>query len=150
MFTIITKSEKETENTAYELAKENKIKFGDTVALYGDLGAGKTSFTRGLVSFFSPLSRVTDPPFALVNEYKINNSDKILHFDMHKINSKDDLLSTGFYDCYDNINEKITIIEWFDNIDEFFDGNTVNVGIVKLGGNERKIIFERPDDYLIC
>jgi len=132
----ISRSERETENIAFDFAKENKIKSGDIVALQGDLGAGKTAFTRGLVRFFSPDSRVTSPTFSLVNQY--NN---VLHFDMYRINSEDDLLSIGFYDYLENIDEKIIIIEWFDKIAEFFDENTVNIDIVKLNDKERKIIY---------
>jgi tRNA threonylcarbamoyladenosine biosynthesis protein TsaE len=134
---FISKSERDTENIAFDFAKESKIKFGDIVALYGDLGAGKTAFTRGLVSFFSPTSRVTSPTFALVNEY----NKKILHFDMYRINSEDDLLSVGFYDYLDGLTEKIIIIEWFDKIAGFFDENTININIIKLNENEREIIY---------
>ena len=142
--TFISKSECETENIAFDLAKENKIKFGDIIALNGDLGAGKTAFTRGLVRFFSPDSRVTSPTFALVNEYKIKpaNNKKILHFDMYRINSHEDLLSIGFYDYLDESNQNIIVIEWFDKIADSFDGNTVAVDIIQLNGNddnERKI-----------
>ena len=134
--TFRTKSECETEETAFNLAKNKKIKSGDIVALYGDLGAGKTAFTRGLVRFFSPDSRVTSPTFSLVNQY--NN---ILHFDMYRINSEDDLLSVGFYDYLNNLDEKIIIIEWFDKIADFFDENTIRINIEKLNGDERKIIY---------
>ena len=148
----MSKSEKETENIAFDFAKEKKIKFGDIVALYGDLGAGKTAFTRGLVKFFSQSPRVASPTFSLVNEYKIvgdgahdvPKNGKILHFDMYRINSYVDLLSVGFYDYLDG--EKLIIIEWFDKIAGFFDENTINIQIVKLNGDERKIIFERLGD----
>jgi len=139
---FITKSERETEEIAFDLAKETKIKSRDIIALHGDLGAGKTAFTRGLVRFFSPDSRVTSPTFSLVNEYR-SSSKKILHFDMYRINSQDDLFSVGFYDYLDDSYENIIIIEWFDKISEFFDENTVNIDIEKLDGDERKIIFER-------
>ena len=140
MFEIITKSERETEEFAFGLAKANKIKYGDIIALYGGLGAGKTAFTRGLVRFFAPDSRVTSPTFALVNQY--NN---IFHFDMFRINSEEDLLSVGFYDYLDGLDEKIIIIEWFDKIAGFFDENTVKIEIVKLDGNERKIYADTRD-----
>jgi len=137
---FISKSERETEEIAFNLAKENKIKYGDIVALYGDLGAGKTAFTRGLTKFFSPQSRVTSPTFSLVNEYKANNK-KILHFDMYRINSQEDLLSIGFYDYLEEINGKIIIIEWFEKISDFCDENTININIIKLNGNEREITY---------
>ena len=133
-----SQSERETEDFAFGLAKENKIKFGDVIALCGDLGAGKTAFTRGFVSFFSPDLRVTSPTFSLVNEYKIN-SKKILHFDMYRINSEEDLLSIGFYDYLEDLADKIIIIEWFEKIADFFDENNVKIDIVKLNENERKI-----------
>ena len=133
---FISKSERETENIAFNLAKENKIKPGDIIALNGDLGAGKTAFTRGLVKFFLPEMRVTSPTFALVNEYK-----NILHFDMYRIDSEseEDLLSIGFYDYLDRLPDSIIIIEWFDKIAAFFDESTVNIDIVKINENERRI-----------
>ena len=140
--TYFTKSEKETENLAYNFANEGKIKLGDIVALYGDLGAGKTAFTRGLVRFFSPASRVTSPTFSLVNEY----DKKILHFDMYRIKSEDDLLSIGFYDYLDGLNEKLIIIEWFDKIAGFFDENTININIIKLNEDEREMIYADTRD----
>ena len=146
---FFSKSERETEEIAFNLAKENKIKFGDIIALRGDLGAGKTAFTRGLVAFFSPKPRVTSPTFSLVNEYncdcgasgKPRPTKKILHFDMYRINSHDDLLSIGFYDYLENLNEKIIVIEWFEKIADFFDENTVNINIKKTGENEREINY---------
>ncbi|MCL2775457.1 MAG: tRNA (adenosine(37)-N6)-threonylcarbamoyltransferase complex ATPase subunit type 1 TsaE [Oscillospiraceae bacterium] len=141
----ISGSEKETEEIAFNFAKEKKIMQGDIIALFGDLGAGKTAFTRGLVRFFSPPSRVTSPTFALVNEYKTNYSDnKIFHFDMYRINSEDDLLSIGFYDYLDGKN--IIIIEWFDKIIEFFNEETAHIGIKKISRDEREIIFKRITD----
>jgi len=140
---FISKSESETENIAFNLAKENKIKFGDIAALYGDLGTGKTAFARGLVRFFSPAPRVTSPTFSLVNEYKTDiNNKRILHFDMYRINSYDDLLSVGFYDYLEGPDDKIIIIEWFDKIADFFDENTIKIDIVKLNGDERKIYVD--------
>ena len=127
-------SESETENIAYKLA--GKIKRGDIIALFGDLGAGKTAFTRGLVRFFLPEARVSSPTFALVNQYKF-----IYHFDMYRINGEDDLLSIGFFDYLEKNN--IIIIEWFEKIQDFFDEHTVCVNINKIDINSREIIFER-------
>ena len=131
---FLSQSERDTEEFAFDLAKENKIKSGDIIALYGDLGAGKTAFTRGLVRFFAPDLRITSPTFSLVNQYR-----NILHFDMYRINSEEDLLSIGFYDYLNDLQKKIIIIEWFDKIADFFDENTLKIEIVKINENERKI-----------
>ena len=136
----ISHSESETEEIAFNLAEEKKIARGDIIALFGGLGAGKTAFTRGLVRFFSPQSRVTSPTFALVNEYKIDNDSnngKIFHFDMYRINSEEDLLSVGFYDYLDGGN--IIVIEWFDKIAAFFDEETIDIKIKKISNDEREI-----------
>ena len=141
---FLSNSERETEDIAFHLAESNIITQGDIIALFGDLGAGKTAFARGLARFFSPSSRVTSPTFALVNEYKTTDKNKIFHFDMYRINSEDDLLSIGFYDYLDKSN--IIIIEWFEKIADFFDENTIKIAIIKTNNeqqNERKIIFER-------
>ena len=63
----VTKSEQETENFAKEIGK--KLKGNEIIALYGDLGVGKTAFTRGLVNYFGIKNKVTSPTFTLVNEY---------------------------------------------------------------------------------
>ena len=132
---LFSSSELETENTAFSLAKNQTIKPNDIVALRGDLGAGKTAFTRGLVRFFSPGARVTSPTFSLVNQYK-----NIFHFDMYRINSEEDLLSVGFYDYL--CGEGLIIIEWFDNIAAFFDEYTIKIDIEKLDGDKRKIYVD--------
>ena len=133
-------SEEKTEEIAFFLAAQGKIGFGDVLALSGDLGAGKTAFTRGLVRFFSPVPRVNSPTYALVNEYRTDGG-KIWHFDMYRIDTEDDLLSVGFYDYLGG--GDLIIVEWFDKIAAFFDESTVRVDIAKSGADNREIVFER-------
>ena len=105
----ISNSPEETEKVAAEIAKE--LKKGDFVAFYGDLGAGKTAFSRGLVKTLAPecIDLVHSPTFAIVNEY-IGEKISIFHFDMYRIKDEDDLFSTGFYD-YEERNG-IILAEW--------------------------------------
>ena len=83
------------------------------IALYGDLGVGKTAFVRGFTSKIAPRARVKSPTFALVNEY-VGENTSVFHFDMYRITDEDDLYSIGFYD-YRNRNG-IILIEWSENI----------------------------------
>ena len=136
---IYSNSEAETENIAYNFAA--KIQHGDIIALNGEMGAGKTAFTRGFVRLLAPNARVTSPTFALVNQYEMSAGGSVFHFDMYRINSEEDLLSVGFYDYLDCDN--ILIIEWFENIRDFFDEHTVEIDIVKTSDTSREIIFER-------
>lgn len=135
-------SEEDTENIGFELAKNGLIKEGSIVALCGDLGAGKTAFTRGVARFLVPNAIITSPTFALVNEYIINKTSKFFHFDMYRITTEEDLLSIGFYDFLSKKN--IIIIEWYENIADFFDEATVKITIEKTkednSDNSRQIV----------
>ena len=83
------------------------------VALYGDLGVGKTAFVRGFASVIAPGIAVRSPTFALVNEYRARPR-ALFHFDMYRIESEDDLDSIGFYDYLDR--PGICLVEWSENI----------------------------------
>ncbi len=134
---IITHSPQETIDTAKKIG--GLLKKGDIIAYRGNLGAGKTTFTRGLAIGLGLGDNVTSPTFALVNEYcgdKIN----LYHFDMYRIETEDDLESSGFYD-YD-FNNNIAVIEWSENIDGFLPKNTIYITINAVGDNDREIITE--------
>ena len=116
IFKKITLSAAETESVGVQLAKiitEDKSapRF---VALYGDLGVGKTAFVRGFTGEISPSATVRSPTFALVNEYKAKPLS-VFHFDLYRITDEDDLYSIGFYDYADR--PGICITEWTENIE---------------------------------
>ena len=98
------------------------------VALYGDLGVGKTAFVRGFTSRISPNARVKSPTFALVNEYK-GEGLSVFHFDMYRIESEDELYSIGFYDYADR--RGICLVEWSENIEDSLPDSYIRVEIVK-------------------
>lgn len=132
-----SKSANETENFAAELAK--KISGGTVVALYGGLGMGKTAFTRGLARGLGNKSNVSSPTFALVNDY--GGNPQLVHFDMYKVESWEDLYSSGFFDYLDM--GAILCTEWSENIENALPENTVRVRIEKgEKDNERTITVE--------
>ena len=96
---IITSSATDTERVGEELAHTllSTPSLPRFVALYGDLGVGKTAFVRGFARVIAPAARVKSPTFALVNEYK-GAGISVFHFDMYRINDEDELYSIGFYD----------------------------------------------------
>lgn len=133
-------SASETEGFASELAK--KISGGTVVALYGGLGMGKTAFTRGFAKGLGNDSYVSSPTFALVNDY--GGNPPLVHFDMYKVESWDDLYSSGFFDYYDM--GAILCTEWSENIENALPENTVRVYIEKgEKENERIITVEGAD-----
>lgn len=127
----------ETENFAFELAK--KISGGTVVALYGGLAMGKTAFTRGFAKGLGNESYVSSPTFALVNDY--GGNPQLVHFDMYKVESWEDLYSSGFFDYYDM--GAILCTEWSENIENALPENTVRVRFEKgESENERFITVE--------
>ena len=127
-------TEKIGQALANDMSESNSLpKF---VALYGDLGVGKTAFVRGFTSVFAPSARVKSPTFALVNEYR---GDKITlyHFDMYRINGEFDLETTGFYDYMSD--DSIIAAEWSENIEDCLPEGTITISIETLSENTRKI-----------
>lgn len=123
---------------------ENDASLPRFVALYGDLGVGKTAFVRGFASVLSPESLVRSPTFTLVNEYR-NKATKrsLFHFDMYRIDSEDDLYSMGFDDYPDR---GICILEWCEKIPFALPAHYLRVTITKNNldcPDSREIILER-------
>ena len=96
------------------------------IALYGDLGVGKTAFTRGFTSAIAPTARVKSPTFALVNQYK-GDSISVFHFDMYRITDSDDLYSIGYDDYVER--EGYCIVEWSENIEDMLPEGAITVSI---------------------
>ena len=108
-----TSSTEQTEKIASDFAKYllDEGKTDAFLAMYGDLGAGKTAFVRGLGAVIAPTCAVSSPTYAIVNEYR-GDEVTLCHFDMYRITSEDDLLGIGFYDYEDCI----IAAEWCENI----------------------------------
>lgn len=136
-----TSSAAETEALGAELAK--MIKEDATlprfIAMYGDLGVGKTAFVRGFASILAEGSAVRSPTFALVNEYG-DKKCPVYHFDMYRIIDDDDLYSTGFYDYL--AGRGICIAEWCENIPFALPDRYLTVKIEKTS-------VDTPDERII-
>ncbi len=98
------------------------------VAMYGDLGVGKTAFVRGLASVLAPGRAVRSPTFALVNEYRVPGRRPLFHFDMYRIESEDDLYSIGYDDYLDR---GYCVSEWCENIPESLPPRRLVIVIAK-------------------
>lgn len=130
---FISHSVEETEEFAEEFSKS--LNGTEIIAMYGDLGAGKTSFTRGLAKGLDVEDNVTSPTFAIVNEY--TGSVPLYHFDMYRIESWNDLYSIGFFDYIGN---GVIVIEWSENIEGALDDDVIKVFIEKTDNEDERII----------
>ncbi|CDF02909.1 uncharacterized protein family UPF0079 ATPase [Ruminococcus sp. CAG:624] len=139
---ITTHSPEETIDAAKKLG--SMLHAGDIIAYKGGLGAGKTTFTRGLAIGLGLGDNVFSPTFALVNEYKGKNIS-LYHFDMYRISGEDDLESTGFYDY--PFEDNIVAVEWSENIADFLPENTIYITISRIDDDTREIIIENGGKY---
>ena len=124
-----------TEEIAAEVAKG--LENGGFLALYGEMGAGKTAFVRGLVKALCPecLPLVHSPTFAIVNEYA-GDVITIYHFDLYRLKDGDDLISTGFYDYRDR--GGIIVTEWSELFEEDIPEDALKLKIEILGEKSRR------------
>ena len=138
----ITKSITETEDLGRRLAHIISDRTsGSFIAMYGDLGAGKTVFVRGVSAVLSPGSRVKSPTYTLVNEYR-KGKRPFFHFDLYRISSVDELEGFGFYDY---LKQGDCIAEWSENLGESVPDNSIKVCIEKINDTDRKITIEGLD-----
>ena len=135
----ITTSPEETEAVGAALGRV--LKPGTVLAYTGDLGAGKTAFTRGLAKGLGATDRVTSPTYTIVNEY-LSGRLPLFHFDMYRLSSADDLWDIGWEDYLDR--NGVCAVEWSENVDDAME-NAISVTIEKLGEDARRITLEGGD-----
>lgn len=143
MKTFISKSYDETLQIAQDFAKD--LKNGTVVAYLGDLGAGKTAFTTGIVKGLGIDCNVSSPTFAICNEYR-GNGKTLYHFDMYRVDGWSDLYSTGFFDYLDT--GAYICAEWSENIFGALPDDSIIVEINKLSDNEREIKIYGKEEIL--
>ena len=132
----ITNSPAETEAVGAALAKV--LQPGTVLAYRGDLGAGKTAFTRGLAKGLGCGDMVTSPTYTIVNEY-LSGRMPLFHFDMYRLASSDDLWDIGWEDYLER--GGVCAVEWSENVDDAME-NAVYVTIHKTGEESRRIEIE--------
>ena len=136
MAEFISHSQLETEEIGQKLAE--KLPGGSVVAMYGDLGAGKTAFVRGMARGMGIDARVSSPTFTIVNEYLGERT--LIHFDMYRLGSADELFDIGWEDYL--ARGAVCAVEWSENVEDAFFGDEVRLTIEKLSDTARKITIE--------
>lgn len=127
----VTRSEEETVNAGKAFAKN--LKQGSVVLLVGEMGAGKTAFTKGIAKGLGVTDQVTSPTYAYMNDY----DDKLYHYDCYRLSSGEDADALGLTDYF--YAGGVCVIEWSENIKSVLPENAITVTIEKTGENERTI-----------
>jgi tRNA threonylcarbamoyladenosine biosynthesis protein TsaE len=133
-FAITTKNAEETINTGIEIAKH----LGDKsiVALYGDLGSGKTQLVKGICKGLGVGQTVNSPTFIIVNEYSSPSFPKIYHFDLYRMKTQDEILNIGFDDYITTGN--IVLIEWPEHVEDILPRDTIKIHLAHTSANENE------------
>ena len=132
---FVTNSEQETEELGARLAE--RLEPGAVIAFTGDLGAGKTAFTRGLARGLGISDRVTSPTFTIVNEYE-GGRLPLFHFDMYRLGSSDELFDIGWEDYLDR--GGVCAVEWSENVSDALEEGSVLVEIRRGARDNQRVI----------
>ncbi|NLC73116.1 MAG: tRNA (adenosine(37)-N6)-threonylcarbamoyltransferase complex ATPase subunit type 1 TsaE [Ruminococcaceae bacterium] len=133
---FITKNENETEEIGENIGKV--LPAGSVLAMYGELGSGKTALVRGIARGMGINSRVQSPTFTIVNEYEGKRT--LYHFDMYRLSDASELFDIGWED-YLNAGA-VCAVEWSENVQDAFFGDEITVRFTKLSETERRIEVE--------
>ena len=128
-----SESEADTEKIGEEFARD--LPAGTVIAMYGDLGAGKTAFVRGMARGMGLKCTVNSPTFTIVNEYLGERS--LIHFDMYRLSSADELFDIGWEDYL--ARGAVCVVEWSENVRDAFFGDEISITIEKTGDTSREI-----------
>lgn len=132
-------SYEDTQKIASEIA--DTLKGDEFIAMYGDLGAGKTAFVQGLAKALGITDHITSPTFTIVNEYE--GRVPLYHFDVYRISDPDEMYEIGYEEYVDT--DGICIVEWAELIEDLFPPRYYKITILKDSEKDfdyRKIIFE--------
>ncbi len=140
---FITHSPEETEALGEKLA--NLLTPGTILAYRGDLGAGKTAFTRGLARGLDCREQTYSPTYTIVNEY-LGGRLPLFHFDMYRLHSADDLFDIGWDDYLER--GGICAVEWSENVWEAME-DPITITIEKIGDNSRRITIEGSENHAL-
>lgn len=129
----------DTEKAARAVAE--LLRGRETLAFFGGLGAGKTTFIRFLCASLGVEDEVTSPTFAMVHEYTA--LFPVYHFDMYRVDGEESLYSTGYYDYLDN---GLLLIEWSEHIEPFLPPDAWRITLNITAEGTREISLEREDN----
>jgi tRNA threonylcarbamoyladenosine biosynthesis protein TsaE len=139
---LISQSVEDTERIARELAAN--LAAGDCVALYGDLGAGKTQFVRGLVGGLGGKERaVSSPTFVLLNIYP-SGRVPVYHLDAYRVSGPADLEAVGFAELLEQ--RGVVVVEWADRVQSLLPDQRIDVKIEATGENQRQITIDSANE----
>lgn len=140
MTDIITKNQEETITLGKKFA--SSLKGGEVIALFGELGSGKTTFTSGIINFFFKNKRVLSPTFIIVRHYypKHKKIRQLIHVDLYRLKKMAEIEDLGLSEYFNNSNN-IILIEWAEKIKSYLPEKRIEIRFTQFDQNSRRIIY---------
>lgn len=135
----ITKSAKETQN--FGAVTADKIRRGGIIALYGDLGSGKTTFVQGLGRGLGLSNKIISPSFIIIRTYSLTGRN-FYHIDLYRINDQKEIVGMGLTEIIQN-KENIITIEWPEKIEAMLPKERINIYFEYIDANKRQIAIDK-------
>lgn len=135
---LITNSANDTIEFGKSVARA--VEKGAVISLVGDLGAGKTTFTKGVARGLGIMDNVTSPTFTILNEY-VGEEKRLYHFDFYRIEDPDELVELGFEDYFPST-DGLTIVEWVEKAPSVLPKKFYQITFEKIDDDKRRIVFE--------
>lgn len=135
---LITNSANDTIEFGKSVARA--VEKGAVISLVGDLGAGKTTFTKGVARGLGIMDNVTSPTFTILNEY-VGEEKRLYHFDFYRIEDPDELVELGFEDYFPSA-DGLTIVEWVEKAPSVLPKKFYQISFEKIDDDKRRIVFE--------
>ncbi|MEI6627669.1 MAG: tRNA (adenosine(37)-N6)-threonylcarbamoyltransferase complex ATPase subunit type 1 TsaE [bacterium] len=138
---FISHSEQETFKFAKNFA--DKLSGGEILALYGDLGSGKTAFTKGIAKELNIKNTITSPTFVLMKVYPVKHDcfTTLVHVDAYRMRSGHDLEAIGIKDYFTDL-QCLTVIEWSERVEDILPKTAIKINFKVTGENEREITIK--------
>lgn len=135
---LITNSANDTIEFGKSVARA--VEKGAVISLVGDLGAGKTTFTKGVARGLGIMDNVTSPTFTILNEY-VGEEKRLYHFDFYRIEDESELVELGFEDYFPST-DGLTIVEWVEKAPSVLPKQYYQITFEKIDDDKRRIVFE--------
>ena len=142
---FISKSKEETQKFGEEFAKRLHLRGVTLIALYGELGSGKTTFIQGLAKGLGIKKRIISPTFIIVKTYKLQNQKFFYHIDLYRVQSMDDIKGLGIDEIIDNT-QNIVAIEWAEKMGRLLPKKRVDIYFEYVDEEKRKIKIDTSNE----
>lgn len=138
---IISENDRQTQRVGFDLAK--RLEKGETFLLFGELGAGKTTFAKGFAKGLGVSNRIISPTFTIIRDFEVSKKDikRLYHIDLYRLSSEEEVLALGITDLIKDP-QNVILIEWPEKIGKYLPEKRVEINFKYEDDNKRRIFIK--------